>query len=90
MSKNDLARSALVTTANNIASIALNSAGHYNISRIVFVGNFLRVNPLAARLLAHAMDFWSKGSKKALFLKHEGYFGAIGCLDKLIDAQTIQ
>jgi len=90
MSKNDLARSALVTTANNIASIALNSANQYNINRIVFVGNFLRVNPLAARLLAHAMDFWSNGAKKALFLKHEGYFGAVGCLDKLVDVMQQQ
>jgi type II pantothenate kinase len=38
MSKNDLARSALVTVANNIASIALNSANQHNINRIVFVG----------------------------------------------------
>lgn len=38
MSRSDLARSALVTTANNIASIALNSANHHNINRIVFVG----------------------------------------------------
>lgn len=26
------------------------------------------------------MDYWSKGTLKALFLEHEGYFGAIGCL----------
>lgn len=81
----DLARSALVTTTNNIGSITLNAARQYGIDRIVFVGNFLRVNPIAARHLAHAMDFWSKGTKKALFLNHEGYFGAIGCLDKLMD-----
>lgn len=31
------------------------------------------------------MDYWSKGTKKALFLTHEGYFGAVGCLDKLVD-----
>ncbi|VDO43548.1 unnamed protein product [Brugia timori] len=48
-------------------------------------GNFLRVNPIAARLLSNAMNFWSKGTKKALFLIHEGYFGAVGCLDKLVD-----
>lgn len=95
----DLARSALVTTANNIGSIALNVATQNGIDRIVFVGrfgvftplqsdplgNFLRVNEIAARHLAHAMDFWSKGTIKALFLKHEGYFGAVGCLDKLVE-----
>ncbi|KAL7070290.1 hypothetical protein ACQ4LE_010217 [Meloidogyne hapla] len=83
--KEDLACAALVTTANNIGSIALNIANHHGIDRIVFAGNFLRVNPIAARLLAHAMNFWSKGTKKALFLIHEGYFGAVGCLDKLVD-----
>lgn len=34
----DLARSALVTVANNIGSIALNVARNYQIDRIVFVG----------------------------------------------------
>ncbi|KAI1731921.1 fumble domain-containing protein [Ditylenchus destructor] len=75
--KEDLARSALVTTTNNIGSIALNAAKQY--------GNFLRVNPIAAKQLAYAMDFWSQGQKKALFLVREGYFGAVGCLDKLVD-----
>jgi pantothenate kinase len=37
----------------------------------VFVGNFLRVNPISMKLLAHAMDYWSKGTLKALFLEHE-------------------
>lgn len=32
------------------------------------------------KLLAYAMDYWSKGTLKALFLQHEGYFGAVGCL----------
>lgn len=35
------------------------------------------------KLLAYAMDYWSKGTLKALFLEHEGYFGAIGCLLQL-------
>ncbi|VDN01530.1 unnamed protein product [Thelazia callipaeda] len=81
----DLAHSALVTTTNNIGSIAFNGAKTCGIDRIVFVGNFLRVNPIAARLLSNAMNFWSRGTKKALFLIHEGYFGAVGCLDKLVD-----
>ncbi|VDK87762.1 unnamed protein product [Litomosoides sigmodontis] len=81
----DLARSALVTTTNNIGSIAFNAAKTCGIDRIVFVGNFLRVNPIAARLLSNALNFWSQGTKKALFLIHEGYFGAVGCLDKLVD-----
>lgn len=48
--------------------------------QVVFIGNFLRVNPIAMKMLAYAMDYWSKGTMKALFLEHEGYFGAVGCL----------
>lgn len=44
------------------------------------MGNFLRVNPISMKLLAYAMDFWSDHTLKALFLEHEGYFGALGCL----------
>lgn len=28
--------------------------------------------------LSYAIRFWSKGTKKALFLRHEGYLGGIG------------
>lgn len=35
----DLARCVLVTTANNIGSIALNAATQYGIERVVYTGN---------------------------------------------------
>lgn len=41
--KEDLARSALVTTTNNIGSIALNAARQHGIDRIVFVGKYFRI-----------------------------------------------
>lgn len=41
--KEDLARSALVTTTNNIGSIALNAATQHGIERIVFVGKILKI-----------------------------------------------
>lgn len=28
--------------------------------------------------LSYAIRFWSKGSKQAYFLRHEGYLGAVG------------
>ncbi|PSN54775.1 Pantothenate kinase 1 [Blattella germanica] len=80
VTKEDLARATLVTITNNIGSIARMCALNEKIERVVFVGNFLRVNPISMKLLAHAMDYWSKGTLKALFLEHEGYFGAVGCL----------
>ncbi|XP_053594023.1 pantothenate kinase 3 isoform X1 [Microplitis demolitor] len=80
VNKEDLARATLVTITNNIGSIARMCAVNEKIERVVFVGNFLRVNPISMKLLAYAMDYWSKGTLKALFLEHEGYFGAVGCL----------
>ncbi|XP_072376236.1 pantothenate kinase 3 isoform X1 [Diabrotica undecimpunctata] len=80
VSKQDLARATLVTITNNIGSIARMCAIQEKIERVVFIGNFLRVNPIAMKLLAYAMDYWSDGTMKALFLEHEGYFGAVGCL----------
>ncbi|XP_043270078.1 pantothenate kinase 3 isoform X2 [Venturia canescens] len=80
VSKEDLARATLVTITNNIGSIARMCAVNENIERVVFVGNFLRVNEISMKLLAYAMDYWSKGTMKAFFLRHEGYFGAVGCL----------
>ncbi|XP_038170203.1 pantothenate kinase 1 isoform X1 [Arvicola amphibius] len=90
ISKEDLARATLVTITNNIGSIARMCALNENIDKVVFVGNFLRINMVSMKLLAYAMDFWSKGQLKALFLEHEGYFGAVGALlelFKMTDAQ---
>ncbi|XP_053678656.1 pantothenate kinase 3 [Anopheles nili] len=80
VSKEDLAHAILVTITNNIGSIARMCASNEKIGKVVFVGNFLRVNPISMKMLAYAMDYWSKGTLKALFLEHEGYFGAVGCL----------
>lgn len=84
----DLARATLVTVTNNIGSIALMCATNENIKRIIFVGNFLRVNELSLNQLSYAMDFWSHGQTKALFLEHEGYFGAVGCLLEYMKSGT--
>ncbi|UXI19914.1 hypothetical protein NH340_JMT05857 [Sarcoptes scabiei] len=90
VSKEDLARATLVTITNNIGSIAKMSAISEKIDRIVFVGNFLRVNEISLKLLAYAMDYWSEGQMKALFLEHEGYFGAVGCLLELMKTGSMQ
>lgn len=44
------------------------------IEKVVFVGNFLRVNTISMKLLAYAMEYWSDGAMKALFLEHEVNF----------------
>ena len=50
------------------------------VEKVVFVGNYLCNNELSMRLLAFAMEYWSQGSIRALFLEHEGYFGALGSM----------
>lgn len=35
--------------------------------------------------LSYAIRFWSKGTKRALFLRHEGYLGGIGAWLKNLD-----
>jgi len=50
---------------------------------VCFVGNFLRVNPISMKLLSHAMDYWSKGSQKAIFLNHEVIIRTQFILDKI-------
>lgn len=79
VSRADLARALLEMVTINIGSIARMCAANENIDRVVFIGNFLRVNQLSMKLLSYAVNYWSKGAIKALFLEHEGYFGAVGC-----------
>jgi len=77
--REDLARALLEMVTINIGSIARMCAVNEGIDRVVFIGNFLRVNQLSMKLLSYAVNYWSKGAIKALFLEHEGYFGAVGC-----------
>ncbi|KAK2141020.1 hypothetical protein LSH36_1181g00002 [Paralvinella palmiformis] len=88
ISKPDLAKATLVMITNNIGSLARMCAVQEGIDRVVFVGNFLRVNVISMKLLAFAMDYWSEGTMKALFLEHEGYFGAMGCLLELMSSAS--
>ena len=78
LTEEDLARALLLMVTNNIGQVAYLNAELHNTERIYFVGNFLRQNRLSQRRLAFAIDYWSKGKMEALFLEHEGYFGALG------------
>jgi type II pantothenate kinase len=74
----DAARSLLNMISINIAQLAYLCAMRYNVTRIVFAGNFLRTNEQAEAALSFSINYWSHGLMKALFLKHEGYMGALG------------
>jgi len=79
--REDLAKAALVMITNNISSL-VNLYAHQvlHVPQMIFVGNFLTHNEIAKRGLAFATDYWSQQTAKALFLRHEGYFGAVGSL----------
>ncbi|KAJ2317171.1 hypothetical protein GGI00_006834, partial [Coemansia sp. RSA 2681] len=76
----DVARSLLYMVSNNIGQIAYLNAQLHGIRRIYFGGYFIRGHPLTMHTLSYAVDFWSKGGVRALFLRHEGYLGATGAL----------
>lgn len=74
---------ALITMiSQNICQIAFLNSRLHSISRIVFTGNFLRQNQVARQAIATNMRRVSAtglGKQiQALFLQHEGYFGALG------------
>lgn len=94
----DLALALLMMITNNIGQVAHLNAQLHSCSKIFFVGSFLRHNPISCRRLAFAIDFWSGGEMEALFLVHEGYFGALGTflqsalgddVDKIIAADSL-
>lgn len=78
LEQEDLARALLLMITNNIGQVAYLNAKLHDTRRIYFIGNFLRGNTLSQRRLSYAIDYWSKGDMEALFLEHEGYFGALG------------
>ncbi|RKO97700.1 hypothetical protein CXG81DRAFT_15336 [Caulochytrium protostelioides] len=74
----DIARSLLFLISNNLAQIAYLTAQHHAIDRIYFSGFFIRAHPTTMNTLSYGVHYWSKGAVQALFLRHEGYLGALG------------
>eukprot|EP00930_Biecheleria_cincta_P071264 TRINITY_DN5877_c0_g1_i2.p1 TRINITY_DN5877_c0_g1~~TRINITY_DN5877_c0_g1_i2.p1 ORF type:complete len:449 (-),score=82.50 TRINITY_DN5877_c0_g1_i2:127-1473(-) len=79
----DILHALTTMVSQNICQIAYLNARLHSVSRIVFTGNFLRQNSLARQVIADNMRRVStalqgRQSLDALFLQHEGYFGALG------------
>jgi len=79
----DILHALTTMVSQNICQIAYLNARLHSVSRIVFTGNFLRQNILARQVIAENMRRVStalqgRQSLEALFLQHEGYFGALG------------
>ncbi|VDP41470.1 unnamed protein product, partial [Soboliphyme baturini] len=78
----DIVRSLLLTISNVIGQLAYLYATVNSISRIYFAGYFIRGHPVTMRTISFAINYWSKGTMSALFLRHEGYPGVIGAFLK--------
>ncbi|BAT74682.1 pantothenate kinase 1 [Vigna umbellata] len=74
----DIARSLLRMISNNIGQISYLNALRFGLKRIFFGGFFIRKHPFTMDTLSVAVNFWSKGEAKAMFLRHEGFLGAVG------------
>ena len=78
----DISRSLLYAISNNIGQLAFLHAEKHNCAQIYFGGSFIGGHWQTMATLAYAIKFWSKGTKMALFLRHEGYLGAVGAFLK--------
>ncbi|KAH8551212.1 pantothenate kinase [Umbelopsis sp. PMI_123] len=78
----DISRSLLYMISNNIGQIAYLNAQQHGLKRIYFGGGFIRGHPVTMNTLSYAINFWSQGNIRALFLRHEGYLGAAGAFLK--------
>ncbi|KAH9616555.1 hypothetical protein KSS87_020714 [Heliosperma pusillum] len=74
----DIARSLLRLISNNIGQIAYLNAVLYGLKRIIFGGFFIRSHEYTMDTISVAVQFWSQGKAKAMFLRHEGFLGALG------------
>lgn len=76
----DVTRSLLAMVTMNVAQISYMNATLHGLKNIFFSGSFLRDHPLIWENLSSAIQYWSKGEMRALFLLHDGYLGALGAL----------
>lgn len=81
-SDGDVSRSLLYAISNNIGQIAYLQSQIHQLSDIYFGGSFIRGHRQTMNTLSYAIKFWSKGTKQAYFLRHEGYLGAVGAFLK--------
>ena len=86
-SRADIALSLVRMISYNIGHIAYLNAMQYGLTRILFGGYFSRGNAYTMGTISFAINFWSKGKMKAMFLRHEGFLGALGAFLKSAGVQ---
>ena len=53
-------------------------AQQYNLPHIIFGGSFIRDHPYTIATISTGVRFYSRGKCQPLFLKHDGFVGAVG------------
>uniref|UniRef100_A0A8C5C289 4'-phosphopantetheine phosphatase n=1 Tax=Gadus morhua TaxID=8049 RepID=A0A8C5C289_GADMO len=81
-SKEDIAKSLLHMISNDIGQLACLYARLHSLTRVYFGGFFIRGHPVTMHTITYSINFFTKGEVQALFLRHEGYLGAIGAFLK--------
>ncbi len=76
--KADIAMSLCRMISYNIGQLAYLNAKRYGLRRIFFGGFFIRGHAYTMEIISYAIKFWSEGEMSALFLRHEGFLGAMG------------
>jgi len=74
----DRVKSLLHMISNDIAQLAYLYAQINSCKKIIFGGFFIRGHAATMHTISFGVNYWSKGQTQALFLRHEGYLGAIG------------
>ncbi|KAH7550466.1 hypothetical protein JRO89_XS13G0196800 [Xanthoceras sorbifolium] len=74
----DISLSLLRMISYNIGQIAYLNALRFGLKRIFFGGFFIRGHAYTMDTISFAVHFWSKGDAQAMFLRHEGFLGALG------------
>ncbi|XP_077244135.1 pantothenate kinase 1 [Tasmannia lanceolata] len=74
----DISLSLLRMISYNIGQISYLNALRYGLKRIFFGGFFIRGHAYTMDTISFAVHFWSKGQAQAMFLRHEGFLGALG------------
>jgi type II pantothenate kinase len=77
-SHGDAIKSLIFMFANNIAQLSVLNGEKHKAKNIIFSGGFIRSNVHFWSKLSYAMAFWTQGKKEAMFVRYEGYLGAIG------------
>ncbi|KAJ9568093.1 hypothetical protein OSB04_004059 [Centaurea solstitialis] len=97
-SPEDISLSLLRMISYNIGQISYLTALQLGINRIFFGGFFIRGHAYTMDTISFAIQFWSKGGAQAMFLRHEGFLGALGAfmsyekhgLDDLMAHQLVE